>query len=72
LDGAGFRWTLYVLDAPREVRRERVSERNRVMGPTFSMVVPPAIFELASDRWEPPDPHECDGRDVRFLWTGGG
>jgi uncharacterized glyoxalase superfamily protein PhnB/predicted kinase len=72
VDGADFRWTLYVLDAPREVRRKRVTERNRTMGPTFSMVVPPAIFELASDRWEPPDPRECDGRDVRFLWTNDG
>jgi hypothetical protein len=32
-------------------------------------VVPPAIFELASDLWEAPDFDECDGRDVRFLRT---
>jgi hypothetical protein len=30
-------------------------------------VVPPAIFELASDLWEPLDSSECAGRDVRFL-----
>ncbi len=52
---AGARVTIHVLDASREVRRERVSARNRERGPTFSMLVPPAIFELASDRWEPLD-----------------
>jgi hypothetical protein len=51
------------------VRRERVMERNRARGSTFSMVVPPAIFELASDLWEPLDPSECEGRDVRLLRT---
>jgi predicted kinase len=63
------RVTIHVLDASREVRRERVAARNRERGPTFSMHVPPAIFELASDRWEPLEPEECSGRDVRFVRT---
>jgi predicted kinase len=50
--------TLVVVDAPRDVRRERVRERNRSQGATFSMVVPDAIFELASDLWEAPDAAE--------------
>jgi predicted kinase len=66
---AGHAWTLYVLDAAREVRRERVEQRNRMRGPTFCMVVPPDIFELASDLWQAPEHEECEGRDVRFLWT---
>lgn len=69
---AGRTLVIYVLDAARDVRRERVNERNRVRGSTFSMIVPPAIFELASDLWEPPEPAEREGRDVRFIRTDDG
>ena len=70
LDTAGYPLTIYVVDAPRDVRRERVEQRNLARGATFAMVVPPAIFELASDLWEPPDDDERRGRDVRDLDTG--
>ncbi|GAB4522112.1 MAG: hypothetical protein Tsb0020_40570 [Haliangiales bacterium] len=60
---------VYVLDAARDVRRARVERRNRVQGATFAMVVPPAIFEYASDLWAAPDDAECEGRDVRFIRT---
>jgi uncharacterized glyoxalase superfamily protein PhnB/predicted kinase len=66
---AGIELTIHALDAARDVRRERVLARNQVKGSTFSMVVPPAIFELASDLWEPLDPTECEGRDVRSIRT---
>jgi uncharacterized glyoxalase superfamily protein PhnB/predicted kinase len=69
IEDAGFEATVHVLDASRDVRRARVEERNRAQGATFSMVVPPGIFELASDLWEPPGASECEGRDVRFLST---
>lgn len=71
LDARSEGLTLYVLDAPREVRRRRVQQRNREKGETFSMEVPLAFFEMASDRWEPPDEVECSGRDVRFISTEG-
>ena len=71
VNSAGSRLSIYVLDAARDVRRERVNERNRSQGPTFSMIVPPAVFEFASDLWEPLTPSECDGRDVRFIRTDG-
>jgi predicted kinase len=58
---------VYVLDAPREVRRERVLRRNAEQGETFSMVVPPHIFELASDLWQPPSDAECAERSVVFV-----
>jgi predicted kinase len=58
---------IYVLDAPRELRRQRVAQRNLERGQTFSMVVPPEFFELASDHWEPLADDECEGRDVRFV-----
>lgn len=64
--------TIHVVDAARDVRRERVMQRNAAKGDTFSMVVPPAIFELASDRWELLDSDECTGRDVRFVRTDDG
>jgi predicted kinase len=66
---AGVALRVVVVDADREVRRQRVEARNRVQGATFSMVVLPAIFDLASDMWEPPEPAECAGRDVRFVRT---
>jgi predicted kinase len=66
VDKAGFGLTVYVLDAPRELRRARVQRRNQEKGETFSMEVPPEFFELASDMWEPPQEDECRGRDVRF------
>lgn len=58
---------VYVVDASRDWRRQRVEERNRQRGVTFAMEVPPAIFEMASDMWEPPDGRECRERDVRFM-----
>ena len=67
VDDAGYELTIYVLDLPRDVRRQRVLERNQKRGDTFSSEVPPHIFELASDMWQPLDDAECRGRDVRFI-----
>jgi predicted kinase len=67
VDSNGYALTVYVLDAPRDLRRARVLSRNQQQGPTFSMEVPPHIFELASDMWEPPDEAECSERTVRFV-----
>jgi hypothetical protein len=64
---AGIRLAVYVLDAPREVRRDRVQRRNEDRGATFFMVVPEAVFELASDLWEPPDDLEVWKHDIRFV-----
>lgn len=68
---AGIDLTIYVVDAAKEVRRERVESRNRIQGATFSMIVTPDIFELASDLWEPPDVAESEKRDMRFIRTDG-
>jgi predicted kinase len=59
--------TLHVLDAPRDVRRERVVRRNEQRGDTFSMVVPLEVFEFASDAWEPLDDDEHGHRKVHFI-----
>lgn len=61
------RMVVYVVDAPREIRRSRVTLRNEERGGTFSMVVPEDIFELASDLWEPPNGVECQERTVRYV-----
>lgn len=67
VDAAGYEMDIYVLDAPRDERWERVQKRNQQQGETFSMVVPEHIFELASDMWEPLDEDECRRRNVRFI-----
>lgn len=56
---ADLRLSIRLVDAPREVRRERVARRNADPGP-FTQVVPAEIFELASDAWEPPSEAERD------------
>lgn len=58
---------LYVLDAPIDVRRQRVRQRNEERGATFSMVVPDHIFELASSMWEPPDEAEMTELDANLV-----
>ncbi len=65
LEEAGCAYTVHVVDAPRDVRRERVLRRNEERGETFSMIVPMEIFEFASDQWEPPEDAEVEGRVVR-------
>lgn len=69
VDASGGGLTIYVVDAPRELRRKRVAERNAQRTDTFCMLVPPEIFELASDMWQPLDEEERAGRDVRDVQT---
>jgi len=65
--GSGFDVVVYVLDAPREARRQRIRLRNTQKGPTFSMVVPDHVFEVASDMWEPPDDVEQSETTFEFV-----
>lgn len=62
----GVHFTVHVLDAPLDIRRERVQRRNVERGVTFSMVVPDHIFEAASAMWEPPDELELDEFEFAF------
>jgi predicted kinase len=71
LDGQDRPVVLHVLDAPRDLRRERVRRRNRAQGATYSMTVPDAVFERASDLWEPVADDEVEGRETRFVDTAG-
>jgi predicted kinase len=63
----GYELVVHVLDAPLEVRRERVRRRNAEKGSTFAMVVPDHVFEMASKLWEPPDELECSEYAVNFV-----
>ena len=67
VDAAAAELEVYLVDAPRELRRERVAQRNRERGDTFSVEVPPDFFELASDLWEPPVAPELDDRKIRVV-----
>lgn len=67
VDAASADLAVYLVDAPREVRRERVARRNLEQGQTYSMEVPMPFFEIASDMWQPPDTAECRRRNIREL-----
>jgi hypothetical protein len=58
-----------VLEASREVRRERVARRNIEKGPTFSMVVPDPVFEMASNMWQRPDDIEIAENRIELIST---
>lgn len=47
------RLLVYLIDSPRDVRRERVLARNRAAA-EHTQVVPLPFFERASDAWQPP------------------
>ena len=67
--GEGAELKVHVLDAPRQVRLERVRRRNIEKGSTFSMVVPEHVFETASSMWEAPDEVECSNFAIEFVST---
>ena len=62
---------VYVLDAPRDVRKIRVKKRNIEKGKTFSMEVPDNIFEMASDMWEPVTNEDFRGEKINYISTNG-
>ena len=55
---AGVTLRLHVLDAPREVRWQRVEQRNQHQGETFSMEVTRGMFDFVEEMWEPPKEEE--------------
>jgi predicted kinase len=69
VESAGYKLKIYVLHAPREIRRDRVRNRNKQKSDTYSMEVPDHIFELASNMWEPIDESECGAFEVEFIGT---
>jgi predicted kinase len=56
-----------VLDAPLELRWQRILRRNEERGATFSMLVPQHVFEMASKLWESPDETEAADQEIEFV-----
>ncbi|GAB2791544.1 AAA family ATPase [Dyella kyungheensis] len=67
VESAAYELSIYLLDAPRDVRRERVRQWNREKGTTFAMEASDAFFELASDCWEPLSEVELERYEVRWI-----
>jgi predicted kinase len=63
----GVRLHVHLLDAPEDVRWERVEHRNESKGETFSMAVPRHIFEVANSMWEPPDEDELKAQEIEVV-----
>jgi predicted kinase len=58
---------IYIFDVDRSIRRERVLQRNKEKGPSFSMEVPVDFFEFASDAWQVVENNELEERDHTIL-----
>jgi len=58
VDAAGFALERHYLTADAQLRRERVVARNIDQGPTFSVPVPPEMFEFAEGLFECPSEEE--------------
>lgn len=67
VEDAGHMLSVHLVDAPRDVRHERVARRNVEKGATFSMEVPMPFFEMASDMWQPPDEDEVRDRAIHVV-----
>jgi len=66
---AGHACQLHVLEAPRELRWQRVEQRNRERGDTFSLEVTSGMFDFVETMWEPPDEVECAERNAIKIST---
>lgn len=69
VDATDYQLEVYVLDAPKEQRLQRVRGRNQEKDSTFQMEVSDEIFELASAAWTAPDESEIDERGIRLIST---
>ena len=58
---------VYLLDVPREVRLERVRQRNATRGQTFQMAVSDEVFDIADRAWQAPDDAETSERDIQWI-----
>jgi predicted kinase len=63
-EATGLPLTFHFVDAPQEVRRARVADRNVVKGESFAIEVTPDLFEFIEGVYEPPEPVELSGAVV--------
>jgi predicted kinase len=60
-EATGLGMQFHFVDAPQEVRRARVLDRNVVRGESFAIEVTPDLFEFIEGVYEPPQPGELIG-----------
>jgi len=60
-EAAGLALRFHFVDAPQEVRRARVLDRNVVRGESFAIEVTPDLFDFIEGVYEPPEPGELAG-----------
>jgi predicted kinase len=60
-EATGLSLQFHFVDAPQEVRRARVLDRNVVRGESFAIEVTPDLFEFIEGVYEPPEPGELAG-----------
>lgn len=66
---AGLRLKLYALEAPAEVRWQRVVARNHERGPTFALTVTREMFDFVESLWEAPDDAELAAQGGERIVT---
>ncbi|NKB26358.1 MAG: hypothetical protein GKR99_01875 [Rhodobacteraceae bacterium] len=55
--------TLHYIDVPRDIRWDRVQQRNTEKGATFALEVTREMFEFIEDLWEAPTEAEMSARN---------
>lgn len=50
--------TMHFVDAPHDIRRQRVLNRTATQGDTFALAVTPAMFDFMETLYQPPGPEE--------------
>jgi predicted kinase len=69
IDEKNYDLKMYVIDANKETRRNRVLKRNVEKGETYSMEVPEQIFETADYMWQPLEDDETAGRNIEYIFN---
>ena len=68
-DAQGFSTRLHVIEAPSELRWQRVERRNADKGETFALTVTREMFDFMDRIWEPPTLEEIASRAIETVDT---
>ena len=60
-EATGLPLQFHFVDAPTEIRRARVQDRNVIRGESFAIDVPPDMFDFIEGVYEAPEPDELVG-----------
>lgn len=70
VDGTDHPLFVYVLEAPEDLRRQRVRRRNEAQTGTYRMTVSDEVFAMANAAWQAPGEEECRARGIRIVDSG--